>query len=56
MKGIDLFVKILIFDKIFVSMEKKKEGRIFILRSAIASTSNLKMLSWMGYTVEQCVI
>ena len=40
MKGIDLFVKILVFVKI---LSKSKEGgRIQILRSAIASTSHLK--------------
>ena len=39
-KGIDLFVKILVFVKIL--SQWKEEGRILILRSASASSSHLK--------------
>ena len=41
---IDLFVKILVFIRILSKSRRRKEGRILILRSAIASTSHLKKL------------
>ena len=49
MKGIDLFVKMFVFVKIL--SQWKEEGRILILRSAIASTSHLKISQYLIFSI-----
>ena len=58
MKGVDLFVKILVFGQDFVSMEERRKegGRILILRSATQAHRTKKLIYFFRLSLRMLTI